>query len=248
MLELTGQVALITGGARGIGAAITRKLAAQGADVAINFAGSEAAAKELAAECEGLGVKANIYKCNVAEYSECEVMINQVIADFGKIDILVNNAGITNDKLLMQMTSEDFDKVIDVNLKGCYNTMKLVNRPMMKNKYGRIINMSSIVGIHGQAGQANYAASKAGIIGLTKSVAAELASRNITVNAIAPGMIDTEMTQVLSDATKESILSQIPAKRAGSTEEVANLVAFLASKESSYITAQVIGVDGGMGA
>ena len=248
MLELTGQVALITGGARGIGAAITRKLAAQGADVAINFAGSEAAAKELAAECEGLGVKANIYKCNVAEYSECEAMINQVIADFGKIDILVNNAGITNDKLLMQMTSEDFDKVIDVNLKGCYNTMKLVNRPMMKNKYGRIINMSSIVGIHGQAGQANYAASKAGIIGLTKSVAAELASRNITVNAIAPGMIDTEMTQVLSDATKESILSQIPAKRAGSTEEVANLVAFLASKESSYITAQVIGVDGGMGA
>lgn len=248
MLELTGQVALITGGARGIGAAITRKLAAQGADVAINFAGSEAEAKELAAECEGLGVKANIYKCNVAEYSECEAMINQVIADFGKIDILVNNAGITNDKLLMQMTSEDFDKVIDVNLKGCYNTMKLVNRPMMKNKYGRIINMSSIVGIHGQAGQANYAASKAGIIGLTKSVAAELASRNITVNAIAPGMIDTEMTQVLSDATKESILSQIPAKRAGSTEEVANLVAFLASKESSYITAQVIGVDGGMGA
>lgn len=243
---LTGKTAVITGASRGIGKAVAMKFAKEGAQIAINYNGSKEKAEEVKQEIEALGVKAEVYQCNVSDYAACEEFLKQVAKDFGRIDILVNNAGITKDNLLMKMSEEDFDKVIEVNLKGTFNCIRFVSRQMLKQKGGRIINMSSVVGVLGNAGQANYAASKAGVIGLTKSAARELASRHITVNAIAPGFIQTDMTDVLSDAVKESMSSQIPLGDFGLPEDIANTAAFLASEDARYITGQVIHVDGGM--
>lgn len=245
-MDLKGQAAVVTGASRGIGRAIAVELAKCGADVVVNYSGNEAAANETVALCLEYGVKAIAVKADVSKSDECGGMIDKAVEEFGKIDILVNNAGITRDKLMMAMSDADFDDVINTNLKGTFNCMKLVSKLMMKQRYGRIINLSSVVGVRGNAGQANYSASKAGVIGLTKSAAKELASRNITVNAVAPGMIETDMTNVLSDKVKEAMLGEIPAKRIGSPEDVANAVAFFAAKESSYVTGQVICVDGGM--
>lgn len=246
MVDLSGQVAVVTGASRGIGRAVAVELAKCGADVVVNFSGNENAANETVGMCVAAGVKAIAVKADVSKMEDCQNLIDTAINEFGKIDILVNNAGITRDKLLMAMSEQDFDDVISTNLKGTFNCMKLVSKPMMKQRYGRIINLSSIVGLTGNPGQANYAASKAGVVGLTKSAAKELASRNITVNAVAPGMIETDMTDVLNDKVKEAMLNGIPAKRAGKPEEVANAVAFFAAKESAYVTGQVICVDGGM--
>lgn len=246
MEGFSGQVAVVTGASRGIGRAIALELAKRGANVVVNYSGNQASADETVKMCEETGVKAIAVKANVANMDECQSMIDEAVKEFGRVDILVNNAGITKDKLIMAMSEQDFDEVISVNLKGAFNCMKLVTKMMMKQRYGRIINISSVVGVSGNAGQANYSASKAGIIGLTKSAAKELASRNITVNAVAPGMIETDMTDVLNEKVKEAMLNQIPAKRAGKPEEVANAVAFFAMKESAYVTGQVICVDGGM--
>lgn len=243
---LTGKTAVVTGASRGIGRAVALKFAKEGASVAINYNGSAEKAEEVKKEIEALGVRAEVYQCNVSDYTACEAFLKQVIKEFGRIDILVNNAGITKDNLLMKMSEEEFDKVIDVNLKGTFNCIRFVSRQMLKQKGGRIINMSSVVGVLGNAGQANYAASKAGVIGLTKSAARELASRHITVNAIAPGFIQTEMTDVLSDAVKEAMTAQIPFGAYGEPEDIANTAAFLASEDARYITGQVIHVDGGM--
>lgn len=243
---LTGMVALVTGAGRGIGRQIALTLAGYGADVIVNYNGSEKQAKEVVDEIVKMGRKAEAVKCTVADFDECGKMITDMLDKFGHIDILVNNAGITRDNLVIKMTEEDFDDVISVNLKGTFNTIKHMYRPFLKQKSGRIINLSSVSGILGNAGQANYAASKAGIVGLTKSMARELASRNITVNAVAPGYIDTDMTQAMTDAAKEATLAQIPLKRVGTPEDIAETVAFLASKKASYITGQVISVDGGM--
>ncbi len=243
---LKGKVALVTGASKGIGREVAITLAQYGADVVVNYNGSKDKAYEVAKEIEALGQKALVVQCSVSDYEACGAMIQQSIDTFGKIDILVNNAGITKDNLVMKMTTEDFDAVIDTNLKGTFNTIKHLYRPFLKQRQGRIINMTSVVGIAGNAGQANYAASKAGVIGLTKSMAKELASRNITVNAVAPGYIDTEMTQEMSDSAKEAVLSAIPLKRVGTTKDVAEMVAFLASDKGAYITGQVISVDGGM--
>lgn len=245
-MNISGQVALVTGAGRGIGRGIALELAECGADVVVNYSGSEAAAEETVELCKAFGVRAIACKADVSDYQQCEELISTVIKEFGKIDILVNNAGITKDKLLMGMSEEDFDSVINVNLKGTFHCMKLVSKLMIKQRYGRIINLSSVVGVRGNAGQVNYSASKAGVIGMTKSAAKELASRNITVNAVAPGMIETDMTSVLSDKVKEAMIHEIPAKRVGSTKDVANAVAFFASKEASYVTGQVLCVDGGM--
>jgi 3-oxoacyl-[acyl-carrier protein] reductase len=246
MLELEGKVALVTGASRGIGRAIALELARQGADVAVNYAGNEAAAREVADEIVKLGRRAIIIKANVAEAGEVEAMVKQTIDELGKVDILVNNAGITRDNLLMRMKEEEFDEVIATNLKGVFNCIKAVTRPMMKAREGRIINISSVVGVMGNAGQANYVAAKAGVIGMTKSVARELASRGITVNAVAPGFITTDMTDVLGEETKDALLGQIPLARLGKPEDIANMVAFIASDKASYITGQVFHVDGGM--
>ncbi len=243
---LKGKVALVTGASKGIGREVAITLAQYGADVVVNYNGSKDKAYEVAKEIEALGQKALVVQCSVSDYEACGAMIQQSIDTFGKIDILVNNAGITKDNLVMKMTTEDFDAVIDTNLKGTFNTIKHLYRPFLKQRQGRIINMTSVVGIAGNAGQANYAASKAGVIGLTKSMAKELASRNITVNAVAPGYIDTEMTQEMSDSAKEAVLSAIPLKRVGTTKDVAEMVAYLASDKGAYITGQVISVDGGM--
>lgn len=237
---------LITGAGRGIGKAIALAFAKEGYQVAINYNGSENAAKETAALCEQEGVKANIYRCNVADYAAVEKMMKAVADDFGSIDVLVNNSGITRDTLLLRMKEEDFDQVIDINLKGTFNCIRHVARIMMKQRHGSIVNMSSIVGIAGNVGQMNYAASKAGIIGLTKSAAKELASRNIRVNAIAPGFVETEMTKVLSEEAREAAMRVIALKRFASVEDIANLAVFLGSDKSSYITGQTIQVDGGM--
>jgi 3-oxoacyl-[acyl-carrier protein] reductase len=246
MLGLEGKVALVTGASRGIGRAIAIELARQGADVAVNYAGNEAAAREVADEIVKLGRRAIIIKANVAEAGEVEAMVKQTIDELGKVDILVNNAGITRDNLLMRMKEEEFDEVIATNLKGVFNCIKAVTRPMMKAREGRIINISSVVGVMGNAGQANYVAAKAGVIGMTKSVARELASRGITVNAVAPGFIATDMTDVLGEETKDALLGQIPLARLGKPEDIANMVAFIASDKASYITGQVFHVDGGM--
>jgi 3-oxoacyl-[acyl-carrier protein] reductase len=246
MLELEGKVALVTGASRGIGRAIALELARQGADVAVNYAGNEVAAREVADEIVKLGRRAIIIKANVAEAGEVEAMVKQTIDELGKVDILVNNAGITRDNLLMRMKEEEFDEVIATNLKGVFNCIKAVTRPMMKAREGRIINISSVVGVMGNAGQANYVAAKAGVIGMTKSVARELASRGITVNAVAPGFITTDMTDVLGEETKDALLGQIPLARLGKPEDIANMVAFIASDKASYITGQVFHVDGGM--
>lgn len=244
---LEGKVALVTGGAKGIGGAISRTFAAYGAAVAINYSGSEAAAQALADEIRANGGRAEIYRCDVSDFEATAQMVDWVIQTFGGIDILVNNAGITKDNLMLRMKEEEFDRVIDVNMKGCFNCMKHVTRPMLKKKCGRIINVSSVVGVHGNAGQVNYSASKAGIIGMTKSLAKELGTKGICVNAIAPGFIETDMTETLSDEVKASIRSSIPMGRMGSVDDIAETAAFLASDAAAYVTGQVIGVDGGMG-
>ncbi len=243
---LTGKTALVTGAGRGIGREIALTLAREGADVAINYNGSKEAAQETASQVEALGRRAVLIQCNVADFNASEAMIKQAAESLGRLDILVNNAGITKDDLLLRMTEEAFDAVIDTNLKGCFNAIRHAAKIMIKQRYGRIINLSSVTGVMGNAGQANYCASKAGIIGLTKSAARELASRNITVNAIAPGFIETEMTAVLSDSVKDNILAQIPMHKLGSTKDIAEAAVFLASDGAAYITGQVIQVNGGM--
>ena len=243
---LQGKVALVTGAGRGIGREIALTLAEYGADVIVNYNGSKEKAQEVAAKIEEMGHKAVAVQCSVADFEACGKMITDMLAVFGHIDILVNNAGITKDNLVIKKTAQDFDAVIDTNLKGTFNTIKHMYRPMIKQKAGRIINLSSVTGVLGNAGQANYAASKAGVIGLTKSMARELASRNITVNAVAPGFIDTDMTQAMTDAAKEATVEQIPLKRVGTPRDIAETVAFLASDRAAYITGQVISVDGGM--
>lgn len=243
---LKDKVALITGASRGIGRAIALKFAQNGANVIINYSSSQSQSEELKEEIEKIGTKAMIIKCDVSNADEVSQMFSQVEKEFGRLDILVNNAGITKDGLILRMNEEDFDKVIAINLKGAFLCARAAAKMMVKQRSGNIINISSVVGIAGNIGQANYAASKAGIIGLTKSLAKELASRNIRVNAIAPGFIKTDMTEVLSDKVKEVMLSSIPLGRFGEADEVANVALFLASNLSSYITGQVIVVDGGM--
>lgn len=243
---LNGKIAVVTGASRGIGKAIAMKFAQLGATVVINYNGSAQKAEEVKQSITADGGRAVIMQCNVADYDACEAFIKEVIDQFGRIDILVNNAGITKDGLIMRMSEEDFTNVVDVNLKGTFHCIRFASRQMMKQRSGRIINMSSVVGISGNAGQINYAASKAGVIGMTKSAAKELASRGITVNAIAPGYIETDMTNVLSDKVKEETLKQIPLGRMGQTEDIAAAAAFLASDEAGYITGQVLAVDGGM--
>jgi 3-oxoacyl-[acyl-carrier protein] reductase len=243
---LSGKTALVTGASRGIGRAIALELAAAGADVAVNYAGSEEAAAAVAREIEGMGRRAITIKADVGNAAEAEQMVSQTIEAFGHIDILVNNAGITRDNLIMRMKEEEFDQVINTNLKGVFNCIKAVTRPMMKQRSGRIINISSVVGALGNPGQANYVAAKSGVIGLTKASARELASRGITVNAVAPGFIATDMTDKLSDEQKGALLPQIPLGRMGGPEEIARVVRFLASEDASYLTGQTLHVDGGM--
>ncbi len=243
---LEGKVALVTGAAKGIGRAIALALAAEKATVVVNYNGSKERAEQVVEEIKALGADGMAYQCNVADTAAAADMIKEVIKTYGKLDILVNNAGITRDNLIMKMSEEDFDAVIDANLKGCFNTIKAVSRQMLKQRAGRIINITSVSGILGNAGQANYAASKAGIIGLTKTMARELASRGITVNAVAPGFVDTDMTQVLPENVREAATAQIPLGRFGKPEDIANMVAYLASEKASYITGQIISVDGGM--
>ncbi|MBO4980738.1 MAG: 3-oxoacyl-[acyl-carrier-protein] reductase [Lachnospiraceae bacterium] len=243
---LQGKVAVITGASRGIGRAIALAMAENGATVIINYNGSAQRAEAVQQEILEKGGKAFVYQCNVSDYAATEQFIQDVIGEHGRIDILVNNAGITRDGLLMRMSEEDFDAVLDTNLKGTFHTIRFVARQMLKQKGGRIINLSSVSGITGNAGQANYSASKAGVIGLTKAVARELASRHITVNAIAPGFIETEMTDVLGEAVKAEAVKQIPLGAFGKPEDIANAAVFLASDQAAYITGQVIRVDGGM--
>ncbi len=243
---LEGKVALVTGAAKGIGKAIALALAADGAAVIVNYNGSRDRAEQTVEEMKALGADAMAYQCNVADTKAADAMIKEIIRIYGRLDILVNNAGITRDNLIMKMTEEDFDAVINANLKGCFNTIKAVSRQMLKQRSGRIINITSVSGILGNAGQANYAASKAGIIGLTKTMARELASRGITVNAVAPGFVDTDMTQTLSDSIKAAATAQIPLGHFGRPEDIASMAAYLASEKASYITGQIISVDGGM--
>ena len=243
---LKNKIALVTGAGRGIGRAIAIALAKEGAEVVINYNGSEERAKEVKQTIEENGGKAFIYKCNVSDFVACEVMIKDIVKEYGHLDILVNNAGITKDGLIMKMKEEDFDSVLNVNLKGTFNTIRHGARQMLKQRSGKIINISSVSGILGNVGQANYAASKAGVIGLTKTMARELGSRGITVNAIAPGFVDTEMTGVLSEEIRENACKQIILGRFGKPEDIANTAVFLASDKADYITGQVISVDGGM--
>ena len=243
---LKNKIVLITGAGRGIGRAIAIALAKEGAEVVINYNGSEERAKEVKQTIEENGGKASIYKCNVSDFAACEAMIKDIVKEYGHLDILVNNAGITKDGLIMKMKEEDFDSVLNVNLKGTFNTIRHSARQMLKQRSGRIINMASVVGVTGNAGQANYSASKAGVIGLTKAVARELASRGINVNAVAPGFVETDMTDALSDSVKENLKSQIPLGKIGHPQDIAKAVAFLASPDANYITGQVLSVDGGM--
>ena len=243
---LTNKVALVTGASRGIGKAIAERLAADGAYVFINYGHFAKAAEEVAEQIRQAGGQAEIVSCDVSDFDACGEMINKIIKEQGHLDILVNNAGITRDGLLMRMSEEDFDSVINTNLKGAFHTTRHISRQLLKQRSGRIVNVTSVSGILGNAGQANYSASKAGVIGLTKSTARELAARGITVNAVAPGFVDTEMTAVLSDQVKEKLMEQIPLGRIAAPEEIAAVVAFLVSDAAGYITGQVISVDGGM--
>lgn len=245
-MSLVGRCALVTGGSRGIGRAICLELAAQGASIALCYAGSEEQAMETVRGCERLGVRALALLCDVRRENGVQAMISSVQDALGRIDILVNNAGVTRDGLLLTMKEEDFDAVLDTNLKGTYLCMRCVVRAMMKQRYGRIVNLSSVVGLRGNAGQVNYAASKAGVIGLTKSAARELSSRGITVNAVAPGFIGTDMTAAMPERARAAAIGAIPAGRMGDARDVASAVAFLVSDESGYITGQVLAVDGGM--
>ena len=246
MDKLSGKTALVTGASRGIGKAIALELARQGANVAVNFAGSAGRAAEVVGEIQALGGKAISIQGDVADAKRVTEMVGETIQEFGRLDILVNNAGINRDTLLMRMKEEDWDAVVNTNLKGVFLTTKAVTRQMMKQRSGRIINIASVVGLAGNAGQANYVAAKAGVIGLTKTTARELAPRGITVNAVAPGFIETDMTGALPEGIKGEMLGQIPLSRFGSPEDVAHLVTFLASDEASYITGQTLNVDGGM--
>ncbi len=243
---LTDKIALVTGGSRGIGRQTAITLASYGAVVIINYNGSKDKADEVVQEIEKNGGKAVSYGCNVADYEAVEGMMKDIVKDYGRLDILVNNAGITKDGLLMKMSEADYDAVLDTNLKGTFNCIKHISRQMLKQKAGRIINLSSVVGLYGNAGQVNYSASKAGIVGITKSVAKELGSRGITVNAVAPGFIVTEMTDAMPEDAKKQVADRIAMKCLGSVEDVAETVAFLASDKAGYITGQVICVDGGM--
>jgi len=243
---LTGKVALVTGAGRGIGAEIARALAKEGAAVIINYCGSKEKAETLAEEINAGGGSGEAYRCDVSDFTACGEMIQELIQKYGRIDILVNNAGITRDGLLAKMSEEDFDRVIDTNLKGAFNTIRHMTRWFLKQRSGKIINLSSVSGIMGNPGQANYSASKAVVIGLTKSAARELASRGICVNAIAPGFIDTDMTASLPGAAREKLQENIPLKRIGEPKDIANMAVFLASGKSDYITGQVFAVDGGM--
>ena len=244
--NLSGKVAFVTGASRGIGRAIALRLAADGAKVALNFASNSAKAEAVKAEIETSGGVAMLVQGDVAKFEVVTELIKKVVDEWGRLDILINNAGITRDNLLLKMNEDDFDRVISTNLKGVFNCTKAVTKLMMKQRGGRIVNMSSVVGLKGNISQANYAAAKAGIIGFTKSAARELASRGVTVNAVAPGFINTDMTAALAEKVKEVMLQEIPAGRMGTPEDVANAVAFLVSDEAAYITGQVLAVDGGM--
>jgi 3-oxoacyl-[acyl-carrier protein] reductase len=246
MKLLEGKVAIITGASRGIGSGIAKVFAQQGAQVAFTYSSSAESALALEKELLAFGSKAKGYQSNAANFDEAQKLVDDVLADFGTVDILINNAGITKDNLLMRMSEEDFDKVIEINLKSVFNMTKAVQKIMLKNRAGSIVNMSSVVGVKGNAGQANYAASKAGMIGFTKSIALELGSRNIRCNAIAPGFIETEMTAKLNEDVVKGWRDAIPLKRGGSPEDVANVCVFLGSDMSAYVTGQVINVDGGM--
>ncbi|WP_251616302.1 3-oxoacyl-[acyl-carrier-protein] reductase [Senimuribacter intestinalis] len=240
------RTAIVTGGSRGIGRAICVEFAKRGANLLINYAGNSSAAEETAELCRNFGVQADLIQGDVAEWAACERISETAIKTFGRVDILVNNAGITRDNLLMRMSEEDFDAVIRTNLRGSFLMMKAVSRQMMKQRYGRIVNLSSVVGLLGNAGQVNYAASKGGVVSMTKSFAKEVASRNITVNAIAPGFIETDMTKAMTEAAIASAAAAIPAGRMGKPEDVAQAAAFFASEQAAYVTGQVLAVDGGM--
>ncbi|WP_342430562.1 3-oxoacyl-[acyl-carrier-protein] reductase [Neobacillus sp. FSL H8-0543] len=245
-MTLEGKMALVTGASRGIGREIALELARQGANVAVNYAGSEAKANEVVDEIKALGREAFAIKCDVSKAEEVTTMVKETVERFGKLDILVNNAGVTKDNLLMRMKEEEWDDVININLKGVFLCTKAVTRQMMKQRVGRIINITSVVGVSGNPGQANYVSAKAGVIGLTKTTAKELATRNITVNAIAPGFISTDMTDKLSDDVKTEMLKQIPLARLGEPKDIAKMTAFLVSDDASYITGQTLHVNGGM--
>lgn len=243
---LTGKVAIVTGAGRGIGREIALALAADGATVIVNYNGSKEAADETVSQITADGGTAEAVQCNVSDFAASEAFVKQVLEKYKKVDILVNNAGVTRDNLIMRMSEEDYDAVLDTNLKGAFNMIKHLSRSFIKQRSGKIINISSVSGIRGNAGQSNYSASKAGLIGLTKSVAKELASRGINVNAVAPGLIDTDMTRALSDDAKKQLAASIPMGKIGSPSDVAKLVLFLAGEGSNYITGQVISVDGGL--
>lgn len=245
-MNFSGKTAIVTGGSRGLGRAICLELAKGGANVVFCYAGNETAAQETLAACEALGAKAAAVCCDVTDAEADLTLVKTTVNLFGRVDILVNNAGITRDGLLLTMKEADFDAVIAANLKGAFLCMKAVARQMVRQRYGRIVNLSSVVGLRGNAGQVNYAASKAGVIGMTKSLAKELAGRNITVNAVAPGFIDTDMTAALTETAKNAALGSIPMGRMGTPENVAKAVAFLANEDAGYITGQVLAVDGGM--
>jgi len=244
---LKDKIVLVTGAARGIGREIATTLSQYGATVIINYSGSEAAAQDLADTIQKAGRKAYIYRCDVSDFDAVKVMMDTIVKEHQRIDILVNNAGITRDNLVLRMSEEEFDDVIRINLKGTFNCMRHVSRTMLKQRGGKIINISSVVGIKGNPGQINYCASKAGVIAMTKTMAKELGAKGITVNAVAPGYIDTDMTKELSEEVKKQVLEQIPLRTFGSTADVAQMVAFLASDKADYITGQVIQIDGGLG-